>query len=1280
MVQRPFNAMQHNTIAKVTNLGAAPRMAGVRTLRVVAALLVFAFWFICGLNQNDVLAQSVRETSPTELRESTLDLHLRVVWGGSTEVSYSGTLEIDQGRMTCEQQLGIDPYDAGFLNASSNSRINFDDERTRFGGCDLHILAPAGTQLTIRLRAIDAVSGNGPANAITPREFNWSLSELREHSYTEKLDVGDCKLSIDRVPGDRLRIQTGRSHMIYNSEEPLSLHIKPCELPWSATQGILEYSIVRVDNNRELARRSLPVVLDGSGNAESIKIVQSAPRDEGVYELRCTLEPRRILPGLLLRVPAVERRVQFVVYNSPPTSIPTTRSHADQEIGSSTVSTWKHLPEVPRDSFHIHLQSEELLDHLEANKRFPILQAARSLAFGRKTSELQSQLNADGTLSLAPGQLATVTLSGLVPNRLHRVVIAAQGSCPQFQAVVSGDASTSKKKPLKSILASERFDLLPQRVLHRELQSSGPIGDESLEMLFWPNTAQATLDVTNLSSSIALDVRSVRVSQLVSDSNSPVAIQRGVQKYVDRAGVLEYHASSIRGVFGDAPHSGGYDGWQLFMNFAESVAQYTQAHGFKSFAMIVDGQGGTLYPSDKLSSNCRLDTGTFSSDGRDPMRKDIVELMYRCLGRNGVQFVPMLELSGSIRDLETDESLNDPEMFQRKSLPKHNAQETARYNPLSARVQRAMSDCIDELDARYRSHVCYAGLAINMTESSHLRVSPELTDSNPVIAERFHRELEDGLTRSEMPRDRLHGSQMQSQYQHWLNQSICTYLKRLRANPVWITTDHKLFAGDDETPLVSPLRVGDLAFEHARLKSQVLNQWFTHSPSPVHIAFGRFSPRYDSSLKSLIEISQKRQKRGQTPFLHAVPQREAAKSLSRVRVWLLDDSSRSILVTNSNAVAETIAIGWNSIPLNFRIRSTLSPALESAQPWIESTGNSQEWRITVPAGEAFRIQWQASGRTGSEIENDSRPLYWYSFDRLTVQALEAGLQILENAVNRLSVPQARIDTINNSGFENSTSSLRRGGLDGWSTSLDPDSSVITEKSFAAEGKACLKLELNKPTSIAWLQSDPFVLTAIEHLSIAFQAYSTNLPEQMVVSLWRFDSKTERFDKLEARDFSEQLRQTQNENAAKWQTIRVDIHETAKPQSKTFHAHSSYNQLYRLQFEAVGSGRLWLDDVTVSTEFLRDDERRKLRSELFLAKTSFQNGDFSPAIQLLSNMQGQWLRWGIPDNLDSHKLVSRIAQPTEASDQRVEQKRSESDRPEPKATKRWRYSWWPSRTK
>ena len=1167
-----------------------------------------------------------------------LDLNLRIVWGGSQNASYTGTIDVDQGTIACTQQLGIDPGDPSFMLKDKSKKLAWNDPETRFGGCDVRVQAKSTSLITIRLQIEDPTT----AQAFT-KEFTWTLSSLRDSPELRELGVNDCRISIDRVPGDRLRIATSRSHLIYNSDEPLNMQMTPYAMALRSSSAVCETSLVRLADEQTLLRRSSPQLLDEFGNGEPNSILWNAPREEGVYELRFKLEPRRTLPGLIHRQPNVERAVQFVVYNNSPwtTNIPS-RSMPE----SAAQHAWSIVSRVPLPSFELQTLTNKLLGQLEGPRRFPFLELSKSFTIGRFESTARGAhpaLDSDpvnGRLSIPPVALASAQLSGLVPGELHRVLLTSPNQDTSCRIMIASPKSRGDKT-WDRYLVEESIEIAPSHVVRALATPGDPVPREVLEVWFWPTARTATLDIVNLHSVKELTIAEAQV-EVWRESNEVRESARDPKE--ESGAVLELHSANIRSTFGLDGSTASenplerYDDWNLYLQFANRVGSYCQANGFRKLALTVHSEGGTLFPSTKLSSNARFDTGTFSRDGRDPMKKDIVELMYRSMPRMGIEFVPMLEWNSPIREIE--EALirsEDTELLQerRGALAGRSANDH-RYNPLCSLVQRAIAAAIDEFETRYASHPSYHGFAIRIDESSHLDISLPVSETNLSILDGFAASIGGKLPHDEAQRDAFIYQRALSMFQQWHRSSVTDLLSSSRRKPRWISKpifDSSSVLADQVATIV-PLELNQPSRDPKELCHHTLIQWHANFPTPVHIAIDQNVVQTGSSFVQLIRIAE--------PFysqqVRSVRYRDNGQSISKVRIWQSEGSKHGLLIANSGAVLENIHIVWDQLPFVRSVASTWTLSDADSANALQVDSQANEWAIAIPAGEAVRIEWK---------EDLTNPLHWYSQESSLLNTLDVSLQSLEHAVGRLSTPQPSLQTLSNAGFEAPNTSLRRGRIPGWVTSIDPNASVSIDTNAASRGQSSVTLHTVNPTAIAWLQSDPFAVVSADRFFVSFQALASRVPAQVTVSLWQLDPKTDRFESIASRDVAARI-PAAAENA-KWSNVCVDMSKEIVGLLKDDTAN-----LFRIQFETRGAGSLWLDDVFLSSVYLREEEQRDIRSELFLARSSLQKGDSSPAVAMLTSSRGRLMQWG---DTTSSKPTSVVSTQTIASaDNGLDEKR------------------------
>jgi hypothetical protein len=1203
------------------------------------------------------------DQSDSQAESSPVDLNLRIVWGGPTPTTYVGTLEIDSGSLVCTKQLGIDSNDPSFLLKDSTGKFAIHDKKTRFGGCDVRVQAKANNRITLKLQ----IEGEEATQTIV-KEFVWTLKSLRDGPETQELGINACRLSTDRVPGDRLRVVTSRSHLIYNSEEPLSLQIQPHNLPWLSTLCNFECALIRLDDEIIANRKSKQIQLDGLGNGESYDVLSVAPKEEGVYELRFKIEPKRILPGIMLRYPSVERSVQFVVYNN----LPSNKTWQDSNLVSEDEdSKWRPQSQPSPIVFEIQTLTSRLASRIDNSKRFPFLEIARTLSVLPKETTLDRKaLTSDSTLQIPAGGVAIASLHNMSPGDLNRLSIGSSSSNAAFRVAIRSTAAHDSKA--ESTIANEVFDASIPRSLDRTVDLANSSTEENFDLLFWPSTQSAQLEITNLNPTSALDLHSVLVDVWDHPSQSPKA---RIAPFVSPSSILELHSPNVRGAFGaehlsNATGKRTYDEWQQFLRFAKQSAVYCKANGFESLAWTVHSEGSSLFPSSKLSTNARFDTGTFSSEGRDPIRKDVVELMYRVLSRYGVEFIPMIELSSPMREIEEAfTKVDSKDLFQHRDTSLATEGNVSRlYNPFCPRVQQAISVALEEFGDRYRSHPNYRGFALRASPATHLVLSLPVEQTNPLILDRFVASVAGNLPKDSTQREQIISQRLKGAYLQWHQEAVNEFLSELKIKPKWVSVENAPSGPPSNLPffMIKPIEVGPQTAELSSVPATVAAQWNLDNPRLIHVAMERPVSQFDNAFARLGQIAK--------PFLGSssisLPYRENARSLSKVRIWSSKNGGSALLISNSGAISESIHLVWKTLPTDFRIQSTLTGDSSDPNQRVEIKNSAAEWKLQVASGEMIRIDL---------LPESGLPTYWYSSETLVARSLDNALVSIEQAVGRLSVPQPRSATLSNPSFESPNNNARRGRLSGWTTSIDPSAAVEIDSRTATNGKHSVRIESKNPSAIAWIQSDPFAMPPSDRMMVSLQAAADPIPQQVSVSLSKYDPKSDRFETIAESEIADKIQRSNNQ--VKWGYVSVDM-------SNEFRTATQNNEpgLFRLQVETAGVVSLWLDDVSVSTSFLRDSERRDLRSELFLARNSLQSGDSTPAVAMLNSSRGRLVLWS-DSSVNNPKVMvsSHVMREVQASSKPSpsDNKVSPESRSDAKATdsakqrpiKRLRNYWW-----
>lgn len=174
------------------------------------------------------------------------------------------------------------------------------------------------------------------------------------------------------------------------------------------------------------------------------------------------------------------------------------------------------------------------------------------------------------------------------------------------------------------------------------------------------------------------------------------------------------------------------DDWLTFWQGAHRLVDYLKRQGYNSMVLAVLADGSTIYPSRLLEPTPRYDMGVFFPDGRDPMRKDVLELLFRLFDREGLVLVPELQFNAPLPELERMLATEPPGSDRtggirlvgadgRDWLDRFGSYRglAPYYNPLNPHVQDEMLRVVGELAQRYEHHGSFGGLAMQLSADGY---------------------------------------------------------------------------------------------------------------------------------------------------------------------------------------------------------------------------------------------------------------------------------------------------------------------------------------------------------------------------------------------------------------------------------------------------------------------------------------------------------------------------------------------------------------------------------
>ncbi len=193
--------------------------------------------------------------------------------------------------------------------------------------------------------------------------------------------------------------------------------------------------------------------------------------------------------------------------------------------------------------------------------------------------------------------------------------------------------------------------------------------------------------------------------------------------------------------------------WLTFHDGAKRMVEYLNYVGYNGLFLSIYADGSTIYPSRMLGSTPRFDSGAFFNTGQDLVQKDVAEMLFRLCDRESITFVPMMDFSSPIPELEVaarfpmadPHAAHEPgvirwtdaegnEMTTRQGAGK---EDIPRYNILHPRVQRVILACVAEVVLRYEHHPSFGGISLQLTDESIFVLPPPHWGMDPVTMEQF---------------------------------------------------------------------------------------------------------------------------------------------------------------------------------------------------------------------------------------------------------------------------------------------------------------------------------------------------------------------------------------------------------------------------------------------------------------------------------------------------------------------------------------------------------------
>ncbi len=792
-------------------------------------------------------------------------MRVRVAWGGGEERMCQGAIWLSEGILAEPRPLGIEADEPGSMwleanQAGPGNRLVIRQRSLRaYDGVDLLIDAPADAKLLVEL----AVDGQSPVRTEVP------LADLLGSFSNTKLDDLGNQLLVRRTPGDKLRVKLADKSLVFSPGQLLKLDVQPHLLPVSAGAKVqIDVELVAGRTSRRLWSQRESVV---AGEMVVLPLEVPLPDEEGVYDLVITAEEPR---GLLLpqghrlplgwnQKPVARRKIQLLVLG--PKSPATDRKGEVElrrvvEIDPANPKWWARLAKLPQ---------------------LPRLQRMWKGPLGNGNSR---------TWQHPLGQLVLLAPSGNsddVSWEAYTLPVEKPGVPHVLEVDYPSDVSQTLGI---SILEPNAAGALMPIGLDSGVDRADEVADQQEgrpprwmrhRLIFWPRTKAPMVLITNRRKETPAAYGKIRV--LVGGDRLPRAFSAGQQRperllaaYLDRPLFPECFCA---GQSLDKWSNRSLDDWMTFHQGGTRLVEYLNYVGLGGLMISVLADGSTIYPSSILQPTPRYDTGVFFDTGQDPVRKDVLEMLFRLFDREQLQLIPALEFAAPLPELEAILRQGAPQSqgIEWVGPDGHGWSErypaerglAPYYNVLDPRVQDAMLAVVRELVGAYGHHRSFAGLAIQLSGRGYAQLpGPEWGMDDATIA-RLGRDTGWRLPGSgpERVAERakfLAGHQNRRRWLQWRAEQLNRFYRRVESELPAIRPEGRLYlaganmlAGRELEQKLRPTLPRKMTMAEALLQVGIDAAKYRDQDGPILLRPERIAPQTSFSARAVdLEIKQ----------------------------------------------------------------------------------------------------------------------------------------------------------------------------------------------------------------------------------------------------------------------------------------------------------------------------------------------------------------------------------------------------------------------------------------
>lgn len=690
----------------------------------------FIAWFGLPLAMILMLSSAAQ---PLKGDDTETGMRMRFSFGGSEPAIWSGFLELPN---PCSPKsvriLGVQQDHAGRIYPSRSRIVINLIQPARYGGLEFEIEGKPTDKISYSLTC--TVPGQ-EAQSLTGTV---SLSDLVESPHAKQASKSDSRIYLERAPGDEIKFLTTRRSMVFNNHDKLQfgVAVSPFSSVDMGTGKLLTATIRSSQGTKEIQWSSRTRINE---LAEVYPLETDLNYPPGVYDLTLELAEPATIP-FSQSTSIAKRMVQFVVVDNRPVQPFDVTTEDVELVYENSAGKQETFPRSRFKSWERFNQSARNLF-----KNFP-------LAAGR--SEQKKFNIATQSLKLFPLILGK-------HQQLHKIEIEYESPGNIECDIVLFDRESPNYK----------YSDLATKSIKTKNDSGG--GKREIEsMVFWNRSTDPVLMVRNLDSNAALQIKAIRVYQfksgienfkLYSNQNRRVFTQFSAEQF---SRILAAPKSFDQQRF-------PLDDWNTFLSGGKRLIQLIKSADYQGAVVDVNSRGSGLYPSNRLQFSPASDTGIFAIDGRDPRRKDVMDLLFRQFTANGLTLIPRIEIPRFVAAFESADQSYQSEL----RLQKLDGSYSQTYNHLNPHVQEYVSELILELTERYSSHPSFGGICLRIGSNHQLVLGQDNGFNKQLVEDFLNQQSIKTVSSTDAAQKRnIVNEQHLEPFRQWQSRQITTFL------------------------------------------------------------------------------------------------------------------------------------------------------------------------------------------------------------------------------------------------------------------------------------------------------------------------------------------------------------------------------------------------------------------------------------------------------------------------------------------------------------------------